>query len=926
MLDRQIDLFKIDTSIFMWDDERYWKSVYDNLLPDIISKYNQIKKDYGESSEEFKKIKYTRNALKKDVTNWINELSAEHLNDSPKKVRQLNRDELYYIDINDNKEKVRIKKVISSFESTLTRSFGMEINQLTTDMFIVEIYYYNIAEDIILNGFDFEDKHYIYFSSSAGQIRTKKAVFVEEEKFKACQLKLMCGLTMEKINQMGGMNVNKYLAYIALCNSATDLWEDVFHKSFDIDRSIVVDDFETLVEGKMDYIDSITYEIEQGVIRKEPIPHTDGCGMISSDYSKKNFMVRLPFIKGLLGSFDFKRFIQENNCSPVVKDIWGREYHIFDDNIDIIFTKSQLKMYKFFTSWDDYKNNYKKYQCEAGICNYEEDKIPNAQINYQMMQTLYDATDDEIDELCKPANNRIENITNSVENMLWFFHAEDSDLESRVVNSTWFEKALSIYPELLTDPATKKDLKDCKDSYVRKYRSAKLDVRGKFTFVLPDLYAFCEWLFKGIKEPIGLLENNEVFCKIYATVTELDCLRSPHLYIEHGIRKNVCNKKYRNQYLSDWFKTDAIYISTHDLLSRILQLDVDGDKLLVLAQKNIIEIAKRVSNDVYPLYYEMGKAGAVQLNNEELYKGLVNAFKGGKIGPISNDITKIWNSGEITNEQKTAIKWLCMETNFNIDYAKTLYKPQRPKNADEIIKKYTKAKVPYFFQDAKGKEKKQCEPLGNNIIDKISENIKSNKNIFWNVKNLDNIDYLVLLKNKKDFGQNNELNKVFNKYNRHYGFNLRVDNKDKRNNNINAICSQVRKDLENIEPDEDKIICSLVHLLYEKPSARKKKLFWLMYGEQLYNNIKDNLKDAEKYCKQCGKRTSEKLIRGKCFDCRQKEFTKNNGKKLIKCIDCGKEMLVDLKSRTKRCDDCKKIKQLEWDKEYQKNKRNKNIE
>ena len=35
------------------------------------------------------------------------------------------------------------------------------------------------------------------------------------------------------------MNINKYLAYLALCNSGTDRWEN-----FNIDKSIVVKDFE----------------------------------------------------------------------------------------------------------------------------------------------------------------------------------------------------------------------------------------------------------------------------------------------------------------------------------------------------------------------------------------------------------------------------------------------------------------------------------------------------------------------------------------------------------------------------------------------------------------------------------------------------------------------------------------------------------
>lgn len=40
------------------------------------------------------------------------------------------------------------------------------------------------------------------------------------------------------------MNQNKFLAYLALMNSATDVWQD-----FDIDKSIVVDDWETAGSG-----------------------------------------------------------------------------------------------------------------------------------------------------------------------------------------------------------------------------------------------------------------------------------------------------------------------------------------------------------------------------------------------------------------------------------------------------------------------------------------------------------------------------------------------------------------------------------------------------------------------------------------------------------------------------------------------------
>ena len=670
MLDRQINLFIVDTNAFLHDEEKK-----------VRQKYLQMEKEKRELKEQAKnnddtnlkqqisilsdKIREERKIAKQKLLELAAEAVKYNNSHEEKRIRQLDDRYLWYTDRNTGQREKNLQNIISMFESTLTRSFGLMINELTYDIFILEIYYYDIAQDLIINGFDYDGKHYVYFSSSAGQIRTKKAVFVEESQYERCKLKLMCGLTVENINGQGGMNINKYLAYLALANSATDVWDDVLDWKFDIDKCIVVDDFETLIKCKVDNIDYKTYEITPGVIEEIPIPHTDGCGMMLPEVSSKNFMVRLPWLKGLLGVFDFKRFIEENGCSSVVTDAWGTPWDVIKDDIKIIFTKSQLKMWKYYSDWFDYKKNFRKYECEACICNLEEDRIPNANINYQMLQTLYDATDDEVKEMCRLPNKKIKEISNSLENALDFFRVDLDDKDDEDKN--WFRRALRIYPELLNDPATKQDLKDLKNSRVKKYRGGKLDVQGKFTFMLPDLYAFCEWLFCKEKVPIGLLANNEVYCRLYNKYKELDCLRSPHLYIEHAVRNNVCDKKYRNQYLKEWFVTDAIYTSTHDPISRILQCDYDGDRALVLAQKRIIEMAKRVTQDAYPLYYEMHKANAEQITPQSIYHGLELAFTGGKIGVISNDITKIWNAGEITEEGKNTIKWLCMETNFTIN-------------------------------------------------------------------------------------------------------------------------------------------------------------------------------------------------------------------------------------------------------------------
>lgn len=84
-------------------------------------------------------------------------------------------------------------------------------------------------------------------------------------------------------------------------------------------------------------------------------------------------------------------------------------------------------------------------------------------------------------------------------------------------------------------------------------------------------------------------------------------------------------------------------------------------------------MAKRNMIGVNPLYYEMKKANAEIINGKNIYRGLELAFTGGKIGGISNDITKIWNSGNINKEALNAVRWLCMETNFTIDQLVTSY-------------------------------------------------------------------------------------------------------------------------------------------------------------------------------------------------------------------------------------------------------------
>ncbi len=898
-LDRQIHIYSVDTGAFYTNNENrlHWK----------IQKLKQEKKQLKKKLYDLSKISDKTDEDLHKIDNIGTYLKIKNKLINSTKTRLLTKLSRY-VDRNNNSESKQLrslsqnsivdKNVISVFESSLTRMLDLKTDELSNDIVIVKVYYYDILKDLVCNGFTFNGEKYVYFTSSAGQIRTKKAVFLKESQWIKHEKTLMCGLTKDIINEKGGINVNKFLAYLALSNSATDLLTDIY-PDFNINKCIVVDDFETMVNGLVDYIDMNNYTIKRKIM-DIPINHTDGCGLILSGVTKNNynFMVRLPWVKGLLSTFPIYDFIRKadkehpDRNHAIVKDIYGTEHNIIAEGITIIFTKSQFKMYKYYSSWDEYKNNFIKYKCEAGYCNLEDNYISDATINYQMIQTLCNMTKEELIKISEKSRTKLSNLTSSVTSMLEAFGVTKFNN-----NKNCFQQALEIYPELLTDIYSKESLNEIKKSMIKQYKSAKLNISAKYSFIVPDLYAFCEFLFLGNKNPDGLLKNGEVSCSLYNN-KELACLRSPHLYREWAVRNNVFSDNIKK-----WFTTRALYASCHDLISKILQYDCDGDKSLIVSEPLLIDIAKRHMTDIVPLYYEMKKAEPTQLNGINIYSGLEAAFTGGNIGVISNDISKIWNSENINNKTLECIKYLCAENNFVIDYAKTLYKPTRPKSINQLIRSYTKLKVPYFFKYAKDKTDDQVEKKNKSVVNLLDTIIK-NSRLKYPLKEFGRFDYKLLMSNS-DIDINDNLIKEYIKLNNQYHYKVNMEDKDK--SNICWIAKVIKSKLSESKLSDSDITDMLVKYLYHIKNSKCKSALWFCYGDIILHNLKTNIGNRIYICEKCGKRYCKTGNNQKyCDEC--KGYQKVNSKTLI-CIDCGNEFVVDARNTTKtRCNKCQDIK------------------
>lgn len=849
-LDKQYCIYGLDTSAFYFEDERnveqkmykvrnlkfeYKKILQDTTLSECVRIV--IESKYKEVSHKLTSLKETLLSMMKGNMNRYRHIEERKLN-------PYNR--------------------ISIFDSELTRCLEMiplnlnikqtvENTVVNEQMMVVTVFFFEVLENMIHNGFCYNGERYVYFASSAGQIRNKKAVFVKESLLNQSWNRLACGLTIQEINNKGGMNLNKYNAYLALCGSATEEWSD-----FDIDRCIVVEDFETNVVTEVDYVDDRDYSITRQTM-PVTIPHTDGAGMISSEISDRNFMVRLPWTKGLLGVFDFKKFIKENKCSSKIKDIWGKEWDIIDDNIQIIFTKSQLKMWSYFDSWDDYKERFKKYGCHAGKCNVEEDYFKKASINYQMIQSFIDYKDSELKQMCSDSVNFINGICSDKNIQLEQFGIEERKPFNKY---NGMQKCLYEYNGLLKDNFFREQLRDFRKKLIKDLYSAKFKVNGYYTFLLPDFYAFCEWLFMGIKIPNGLLADGEVHCKLHEFNKEVDCLRSPHLYFEHAIRNNVSRPE-----LDKWFITNGCYASTHDVISKVLMYDVDGDKTLVVQDQNIIDVAKRNQVGIVPLYYNMRKAAKETITSESRYKGLSVAFTGGNIGVVSNNISKIKNSQEIRNpetkqEAMNCLRWLCMVNNEVIDFAKTLYKSTPPKNIKDIISKYVNKKLPAFFVYAKDKKPEQIEPINDCIVNRIKTLYPENgfKLAFADKKRF---DYRMLMNNPDIVVDK----KVLEAYSEIVSCaKLKVGKEEESNV---TVIDDIITTMQQFDYAQYEICDMLIKDMFKEHTVfkndRRKEFFFYVYGDIVYENIISNKPKYGYVCIDCGAEINK--TRGKQCRC-----------------------------------------------------------
>lgn len=560
---------------------------------------------------------------------------------------------------------------------------------------------------------------------SSSHSRTQKAMFVSVDLWDKAMDILLCGLNRDtKYRYM-----SKWNSYLGLAATDSIL--------VSMPNIVVIDDKEVLQKAIVDVVEETDTEDENGKIKRDfqvlkdqekelSINLFDGAGLVTVekaeqwsrelglDYIPASFQFRcIPCLKGKLYTMPVTEFAEVFRVRTI-NDINGKEWDLFNDNIDCILTKSQFKFFNLYDSIETWLSYFKEevhgYKRTFNISSYDEayeDLNKTTVMAYQPLQTSK-YTDEEIEDLCKQTVKDYVAACSSVEGFLEYRGIHDVEDEEWNKLPSYYQAMHydhSLYNDEFIQKKVKQDLKSGKErAYV-----GKIIVSGNYQTLTPDLYALMQHAF-GL-EVTGLLKENQVYSNYWnLNLFEepwIDIIRSPHIANEHCPAMVVTSKT-----MERWFRYQktGIILSVFDntIALKLNSADFDGDHVLTTDNRIICEAARRnnantiyhVKNDKRTKKEADNKVDVSNTNTiiECDYKGYKN-----NIGMVINPISVLW-SLEQTEEIQNYIKIMSIVGSITIDYAKHGEEAEMPAEIKEVLREHKK---PHFMKYLRAQRKRR---------------------------------------------------------------------------------------------------------------------------------------------------------------------------------------------------------------------------
>lgn len=347
------------------------------------------------------------------------------------------------------------------------------------------------------------------------------------------------------------------------------------------------------------------------------------------DYIPTGVCLRNAWTKGMLYPFPILEFAEKyNNGNYFVEDIWGHTKDLRD--IEMILTESSLKLWKAYSSIDEYVDAYHR----NGYC-FSITKISSPyldetrELNYQYLQS-YDFTDEDIQELCEPTVTYLKNsMGGDYKSAIEFLGiTQFNDINS-------WQAALYANEYMLGDPYIVDSIHRFIKKKVNDSKIGKLIVNGNYQLASGDPFTLMQSIC-GLKRT-GLLKAEECYSRFWIDKDEKEIIafRSP-MTSHNNIRKCILNDsddaKYWYQYMGSIFITNSF----DSFCMAENGCDYDGD--LIFSTNN--QVLKRKHRVLPAIECAQNACEKIKINEKEIKKTNKNGM-GNKVGTITNRVTSM---------------------------------------------------------------------------------------------------------------------------------------------------------------------------------------------------------------------------------------------------------------------------------------------
>ncbi len=370
--------------------------------------------------------------------------------------------------------------------------------------------------------------HYVRFERSANMSRQGVMSYIDE-RWKADLLeRVTLGLCRDNSLDWltGGISLSKWEAYKGLALSDAHCMDGC---GFDVMRVAVIPDKEART-GAFPmggyYTGAECGEQKPGTCRyglifketeeKANINYFDGQGVIAPALAmafeakmypgeagsgrRSSFQIRMPFVKGVLHSVDFRTFLAEQGVDRI-RDIFGREHAVAE--LDIILTKSQFKAYPWFkamfgaAAWEEYQRRFRVYGHELFVtkANTLADERGGADfLNYQVIHSL-GLSAAEFEELAEGSMAELARIKNDPKfGFDYICQQERPAGDETDAGYGAMARALKKDPTLLLTARFRAELQHYADMRKKDIQRGRLETKGSVRVFAGDLMMFLNHL------------------------------------------------------------------------------------------------------------------------------------------------------------------------------------------------------------------------------------------------------------------------------------------------------------------------------------------------------------------------------------------------------------------------------------------------